>query len=83
MTECFSRHQGSEDSVQVIPKVFDFKLATRDPWLLIAMHTALFAAASIKLHESGWAWLVAGSKLFLWKFSTMQPSVSVHVVLQY
>jgi len=29
-------------------------------------------AASIKLHESGWAWLVAGSKLFLWKFSTLQ-----------
>ena len=58
--------------------IFDFKLVTR---LLIAMLFFFFSAVSIKLHESGWAWLVAGNKLFLWKFSTMQLSVSVYVVL--
>lgn len=29
-------------------------------------------SVSIKLHESGWAWLITGNRLLLWKFSSQQ-----------
>ena len=32
--------------------------------------------SSIKLHDSGWAWLVSGHKAYLWKHSLQQATVS-------
>ena len=39
----------------------------------------IYLVTSVKLHESGWAWLVAGSKMLLWRFSTNQLTVCTYV----
>ena len=36
----------------------------------------LYTAASINLHDSGWAWLVVGTRLLLWRYSAHQLTVS-------
>lgn len=41
-------------------------------------HALCVTAAGVKLHESGWAWVVAGAKMLLWRYSALQTTVSVH-----
>ncbi len=44
-------------------------------YVCMNVRTYFIVVGGVKLHESGWALLVTGSRLYLWRYSTNQLTV--------